>query len=100
MKISPHFQAAGRNPIDHRAIPEHRQIEAVSVKGDELWKQLTNLFDKIAYQLCLGSLANVGCAERVHPPAFRLARRDQGAYARDLMKRVFRETRTKCFPDL
>src|SRR5215471_20764142 len=65
MKILSYLQAASRNSVHHRSIPEHRQIEAVSVEGDELRKQLANLFDEIAYQLCLGSLANVRCAERV-----------------------------------
>jgi hypothetical protein len=76
MKILPRFQAAGGNPIDHRAIPEHRQVEAMSVEGNKLWKQLADLFDEIAYQLCLGSLAYVMRAERIHPPALRLAARD------------------------
>ena len=59
MKILSYLQAASRNSVHHRSIPEHRQIEAVSVESDELRKQLANLFDKTAYQLCFGSLANV-----------------------------------------
>src|SRR5215469_15467109 len=65
MKILSYLQAASRNSVHHRSIPEHRQIEAVSVEGNKLRKQLSNLFDEIAYQFCLGSLANVRCAERV-----------------------------------
>jgi len=61
---------------------------------------MLGFFDKIAYQSSLGSFADVGRTERVHPPALRLPTRDQGAYARDLMKRVLRETRAKCFPNL
>jgi len=71
----------------------------MSVEGDELREQLSNLFDKIAYQPSLGSFTDVGRAERFYAPAFRLASRDQGAYARDLMKRVFGETRAKGFAD-
>jgi hypothetical protein len=75
------------------------QIEAVSVEGDKLRKQLANLFDEVAYQLCLGSLANVRRAERVDAPALRLAARDQGANTNDLMKWMLGKSRTKCFPD-
>ena len=92
MKIPPHFETARRNPIHHRAIPEHRQVEAMSVEGDELREQLADFFDKVAYQLSLGSFADVGRAERVNAPAFRLACRDQRADAYDLMKRMFRKT--------
>jgi hypothetical protein len=45
-----------RYTIDHRAIPEHRQIEAMSAEGNQLRKQLADLFDKIAYQLGFGPL--------------------------------------------
>jgi hypothetical protein len=63
MKILSYLQAASRNSVHHRAIPEHWQIEAVAVESDELRKQLANLFDKAAYQPCFGSLANVRRAE-------------------------------------
>src|SRR5215471_15390233 len=100
MKIPSHFQAACRNPIHHRAIPEHRQIEAMSVEGNKLRKQFADLFDKVAYQLSLGSFADVGRAEGIYAPALRLTARDQRANASDLMKRILRETRTECFSDL
>src|SRR5262249_13055944 len=76
MKILAYLQAASRNSVHHRSIPEHRQIEAVPVEGDKLRKQLANLFDEVA-QLCFRSLANVRRAERIDAPALRLAARDE-----------------------
>ena len=52
---------------------------------------LANLLDKVAYQLGLGSLADVGGAERVHAPPLRLAASDQRADACDLVEWMFRE---------
>src|SRR5215471_1493585 len=71
--IAPFSSPNNRNRL---AILMSWQIEAVSVEGDKLRKQLANLFDEVAYQLCLGSLANVRRAERVDAPALRLAARD------------------------
>ena len=67
----------------------------MSVKGNKLRKQLANLFDKIAYQLRLGSLAYVRRTERIHPPALKLAARDQRADADDLMERVLSGARVE-----
>src|SRR6516164_143647 len=72
----------------------------MSAEGDKLWEQLTNLFYKIAYQPSLGSFVDVWRAECVHAPALRLASRDQGSDAHNLMERMFGEPRTECFSDL
>jgi hypothetical protein len=76
MKILPHLQPRRGNSVHHCAISEHGQIEAVSVEGDELRTQFADLFDKVAYQLGFGSLADMWCAERVYAPALGLPRRD------------------------
>ena len=51
------------------------------VEGDKTRKQFADLLDEITYQLGLGALANVWCAERVYAPALGLAVRDQSADA-------------------
>src|SRR4029077_6354346 len=55
----------GRDPVHHCAIPEHGQIEAVPVEGDELRTQLANLLNEVAYQLGFGTLTNVRRAQRI-----------------------------------
>jgi hypothetical protein len=47
-----------------------------------------------------GPLTNVRCAEGVYAPAFRLATRNQGTYARDFMKGILGKACTERFPDL
>jgi hypothetical protein len=41
VKILAHLQTDRWNAVHHRPIPEHRQVEAVAVEGDELRSQLT-----------------------------------------------------------
>jgi hypothetical protein len=45
----------------------------VPVEGGQLRTLSANLLNRVAYQLGFGALANVGRAERLHAPAFRLA---------------------------
>ena len=66
-------EAFSRDPVHHRSVPNDRQIKVMSVEGDELRTQVANLLDKVAYQFNLGSLAYVGCAQRINAPALRLA---------------------------
>jgi hypothetical protein len=48
----------------------------VTVESDELRTQFVDLFDKVAYQLGFGAIADGGCAKGVHAPTFRLPARD------------------------
>jgi hypothetical protein len=36
VEVLPDLQACGRDAVDHRPISEHRQVEAVTVEGNEL----------------------------------------------------------------
>jgi hypothetical protein len=82
------MRARGSRPIDHRAIPENRQIEAVAVERNELRPELADLLDEVAYEFGLGPLTYMRRAERIHAPALRLTTRDQGTDAEDLVQRV------------
>jgi len=99
VKILSHLKSGGGNSVDHRSISEYWQIETVSVESDKLRTEFANLFNEIVYQLGFGPFANVWSAERVYPPTLGLAARNQRAYARYLVKRMFREARTECFSD-
>jgi hypothetical protein len=71
----------------------------MSIEGNELRSQLTNLVNEGAYQLGLGSLADMRGAERIYSPTFRLAACNQGTNANDLMQRMFWKTFSERFPD-
>jgi agmatine/peptidylarginine deiminase len=81
----PHLQACRRDAVDHGPIPENRQIETVTVEGDQLGTQLADLINKVANQLGRGTLPNVRCPERINTPAFWLTTSHQGTNANDLM---------------
>jgi hypothetical protein len=87
VEIRPHLRTHCGEPVHHRAISQHGQVEAVPVEGDELRTQLTDFLNEVAYQFSFRALANVGRAERLDTPTFSLAARNESANASEFMDR-------------
>src|SRR5690242_7184005 len=51
--------------VNHRAVAEHRQVEARTVEGDELWLKISDLPNKTLDQFFLRPLAACGAVCRL-----------------------------------
>src|SRR5512144_797097 len=77
--------------MDHGAITQNGEVEAVAVERHELRDELCDLFTECANQLLLGPFADVRRAQRIHRPTIALAVSDERANAHDRVVDVLRK---------
>jgi hypothetical protein len=86
--------------MDLGAIPQDRQVEAVTVERHELRVQVGDLADEGRYQLLLGPVADVRGSEGVHRPVVAFGVRYERPDAHDGVVDVLRELVADGFADL
>src|SRR6516225_2682878 len=86
--------------MDHGAVTQDREVEAVAVEGDELGVQLGNLADKGRDQLPLGSLPYMWGSQGINRPVIILAVSDKRTDAYDRMIDMLRKLVTNRCPNL
>src|SRR4029453_6651417 len=103
--ISMEVRAAGEarsgDPVEHRPIPQHRQVERGAVECDEPRLQLGNTGDEGSDQLSLSALADMGSSESDHFPWTGNCRApsDQRSNTHDGVKEMLRELLTQRIAD-
>ncbi len=81
----------------HGAVSQYGKIERRAVEGDQLRVQFGDFVDKRRDQFAFGSVADMGCPNRIDDPLIILVVRDQRTDANNLVVDVLSGAFERCF---